>query len=762
MAPAGLRDSLGNLPAELTSFVGRRRELADVRALLSRTRLLTLTGMGGVGKTRLARRIAGDVHRAFSGGAWQVELADLAEPALLVPTIAASLGLREQNRRWTITTLQAELKDRQLFVLLDNCEHLIDACAVVVNALLSVCPDLRVLATSREPLGISGEQVVPVRALSSDESMSLFMDRATAAVPDFVLSDHRAAVARLCILLEGVPLAIELAALRLRALSPEQVLEQLERRALPNAASRTAPQRQQSLHALVDWSYRLCTEREQLLWRVLSVFVGGFELDAAEAVCAGSDLDAVELIIGLVEKSVLLREEQAGRVRLRMPEIIRSYGLDRLGETGEEMSVRRQHRDWYVALTARAYQEWIGPDQFGWFSRMRLEHANLRVALDFSLADPGGAVHIVDMVVSLLHYWIAFGLLSDGRHWLHGALGQIQENDLLRMRALRAEITLAALQGDHLAAAALLGESRALAQGAGDAQELAWVVWAEGIAALQQEDLATAADAVEQSRRLFQTAGDIHGLVTALGVLVTVAAASAEPSRALDRANEYFSVAEALGDQWTTSWVLWAVGLAHWRLDDMDKSGDLVIRSLNLRRPFEDLLGSALAIELLAWVTSRKGRPERAARLMGAARRDLTTVGSSLAAFPYLLEDHQRCEAALRTRLGDKAFEAAVDRGALLETNETIALAAGTESARTPDGEGTASAAASPLTPREREIAELVTQGMSNKEIAASLVISQRTAEGHVEHILVKLGFTARSQIAGWVTERRSAATNRD
>ena len=772
MAPVGLRNSVGNLPAELTSFVGRRRELADVKALLSRTRLLTLTGMGGVGKTRLARRIADDVHRAFPDGVWQVELADLREPALLVPTIAAVLGLAEQNRRRTITTLQQDLKDRQLLLLLDNCEHLIDACAALAGAVLSTCPDLRILATSREPLGISGEQTYPVRPLSvpdpeqltstdsSYESVSLFLDRANAVLPNFALEDNRRAVAQLCIRLDGVPLAIELAALRLRALSPEQILEQFERRYLRSTGRRNAPQRQQSLHALVEWSYQLCSEDEKRLWCLLSVFVQGFELDAADALCAGTDLagpDAIELIVSLVEKSVLIREEHAGRAHLWMPEISRAYGLDRLRESAEEMTVRRRHRDWYAALTARAYQEWIGPNQFSWFSRIRREHPNIRAALDFSLAEPDGAVHVVDIVVSLLDYWMAFGFISEGRHWLDRALGHLQETGLFRARALRAASIFAALQDDHRAAAAMLEESRALAQLAGDDRELAWVAWAGGIAALQRGDLATAVDTLEESRRLFLITGDIHGLVDVLGCLVVVTAMSAEPSNAVDRANEFLAVAGPRGDQWTTSWVLWGLGIAHWRLGNIELATEFEVRSLTLRQPFDDQLGAAVAVEVLSWIASRQGRPERAATLMGAARQALTAVGSSLAGFPYLLEDHQRCETALRAKLGDQSFEAAVDRGALLGTDEIIALATGRERKRTPAGESRADATASALTPRELQIAELIARGMSNKEIAASLVIAQRTTEGHVEHILVKLGFTSRSQIARWVAERPAA-----
>jgi DNA-binding CsgD family transcriptional regulator len=294
-----------------------------------------------------------------------------------------------------------------------------------------------------------------------------------------------------------------------------------------------------------------------------------------------------------------------------------------------------------------------------------------------------------------------------------------------------------------------LGESRALAQLAGDDAERAWVAFAGGVAALQRGDLATAFDAFEESRGLFQNTGDIHGLIDALCCLVIVTAVSAEPSDAVGRASEFLAVAEPREDQWRTSWVLWALGVARWRLGEVEPAADLEARSLTLRRPFEDHFGSAVAVEVLSWITCRQGRPERAAGLMGAARHALTAVGSSLAAFPYLLKDHLRCETALRAKLGDRAFETAVDRGALLGIDKIIALATGKENERTPARDSGPDAGASPLTPRERQIAELIAQGMSNREIAASLVTARRTAEGHVEHILVKLGFTSRSQIAG-------------
>jgi DNA-binding CsgD family transcriptional regulator len=589
--------------------------------------------------------------------------------------------------------------------------------------------------------------------------VNLILDRATAVLPGFVLDDHRSAVAHLVTRLDGVPLAIELAALQLRALSPEQILEQFDRRYLATSGGRSVPQRQRTLRALVDWSYQLCSEPEKQLWCVLSVFTGGFELDAAQAVSADLELvdtDVTELIVGLVAKSVLIREEPAGRVRLRMPEIIRAYGADRLRESGAESSARRRHRDWYTALTAQAYQEWIGPNQLVWFRRLRQEHSNLRAAVDFSLAEPDGAGHVVEIVDAVLDYWIAFGFLSEGRHWLDRAIERLPGASLFRGRALRAAGTLAAIQGDHPAATVMFGESRALAEVAGDARELAWLTWAEGLAALQRADLATAFDTLEESHRLFQATGDTHGLANALTVLVNATAVSYDPSTAVDRARELLAATEPLEDRWTASWQLWGLGIAHWRLGDVQGAAEFEVRSLRLRRPFEDLLGSAVAVEVLSWVASKQKRPDRAATLMGAARHALTAVGSSLAAFPYLLADHQRCEVALRAELGDQAFEAAFDRGARLGIDELVALATGEESKRTPTVETKSDSLMSPLTRRERQIAELIAQGMSNKKIAADLVIAQRTAEGHVEHILVKLGFSSRSQIAGWVADRRT------
>ena len=362
------------LPAEFTRFVGRRRELAEVKRLLSGSRLVTLTGIGGVGKTRLALRAAADLSSAFRDGVHLVELADLRDPALLRHTVAGAMGLREQASDRQTSFLVEYLAPRQVLLVLDNCEHLIDGCAALAGELLRGCPQLRILATSGQSLGVSGENVVLVpslampdpdgppptpKTLEQYEAVTLFVERACATVPTFAVTEQNcAAVAALCRGLDGIPLALELAAVRLRALSPAEILDRLSSRyVLLTRGDPTAPARQQTLRASMDWSWELCSAQEQSLWSHLAVFTGGFELDAVEGVCSDEHLPpaaVLDVVASLVDKSVLGREECGSHVRYRMLETIRQYGQEKLEEQGELDTCRRRHRDWYAELAARA------------------------------------------------------------------------------------------------------------------------------------------------------------------------------------------------------------------------------------------------------------------------------------------------------------------------------------------------------------------------------------------------------------------------
>ncbi len=433
----------GNLPAEVTSFVGRRRELADAKRALSKSRLVTLTGVGGVGKTRVAERLARDRRRAYPHGVWLVELAQLADPALLTQTVLTELGVRGPSLGDALEALIDSLSSRQLLLVLDNCEHLLDEVAALSAALLRRCPDLQILATSREPLRVVGEAVLPVppmaapapdrsggvAGLSRYDAVALFTERAVAAVPDFALTEenHRA-VAALCHRLDGLPLAIELAAGRLRSLSPAQILSRLDDRyGLLTGGERGRPDRQQTLRASIEWSYQLCTPAEQRLWARLCVFAGSFELDAVEAVCTGdfAGEEIVDLVSGLVDKSIVVRHEGGTVARYRLLESIREFGLERLTEAGDGPALRMRHLQWCAALVHTAKAEWISERQVYWLARLAAESANMRSALDFCLNERGDPDAVMEIVVGIpLGYLWARGKFREARHRLDEALAR--------------------------------------------------------------------------------------------------------------------------------------------------------------------------------------------------------------------------------------------------------------------------------------------------------------------------------------------------
>ena len=481
-----------NLPLPLTSFVGRERELAAVHEALAAHRLVTLTGPGGVGKTRLALQAAAAGLEAFPDGAWLVDLAPLADAALVPLTVLAALGVRERPGRPHLATLTEHLRARRLLLVLDNCEHLLDACARLADALLRACLGPRVLATSRELLGVPGEAARRVPSLATPdprhpppparlgryEAVRLFVDRARLGRPGFVLTDQNAGpVAQVCARLDGLPLAIELAAARLRALPVEQLAGRLDDRfRLLTGGGRTAVPRQQTLQAAIDWSHALLAAPERAVLRRLAVFAGGWPLAAAEAVCAGAGVEpggVLDLLAGLVDKSLVVFEEAAlepgagGAGRYRLLETIRQYAEARLVGAGEAARVRRRHRDWYLALAERAALELVGRDQVAWLDRLGAEHDNLRGALAWSQADPDGAAAELRLAAALGRFWNLRGHISEGRAWLAHAL----ERDAgaapaaARASALNWAGLLASLAAALPAAAALLEASIALGRG---------------------------------------------------------------------------------------------------------------------------------------------------------------------------------------------------------------------------------------------------------------------------------------------------------
>lgn len=775
------RRRAGNLPAEVSSFVGRQTEVSEATRLLLVARLVTLTGPGGVGKTRLAMRVASDARRAFPDGAWLIELAALEKPAPLAQIVADTLGIRDRSVRSPMAVLTDYLADKRLLLVMDNCEHLLDACGELVTELLSSCAGLRVLATSRHVLGVPGEHLLGVPPLPLPDrrqpfveavrcdAIRLFAERAGAVVPRFeVTVDNQPAVAAICGLLEGIPLAIELAARRLQVLSPKEILDRLnDRLTLLTGGSRTALTRHQTLAATIDWSFDLCTTGEQALWTRLSVFPGDCDLEAVEAVCSGNGIareDVFNLVTGLVHKSLLTKEDHNSRTRYQMLDTIRDYGRQRLSRS-DKTALRRRHRDHYHRLAAQAEAEWLGPHQPSWCERLRRERANLRSALDFCLVEPGEEHVGLAMVTVLWSYWITNGSLSEGHRWFELALGVAHEPTPLRAKALWITAWMARTHGDHSAARAALEECRALAEQFGYQSAMAYAVHYSAYAAMSDGDHARALVLYEDALARHHAQGDEVGVITLLFELALCYCLRGDTDHgdidhAIALCTECLRRSEARGETWCGSYARYVYGLARWKRGEHAEAEQAARESIQLKRDLNDMSGIGMCLELLAWIAEADGRYPRAAHLSGAARQIWQMIGTPLNGIAQLLEYRGYAEARMREALGAGAFHAAL-RGPELSLDQAISVALGDETevvlpAPPPKHETTPT----PLTRRELQVADLVAQGLSNKDIAATLGIVQRTAEAHVQRILTKLGFTSRVRIAAWVIGQRN--TSRD
>ncbi|WP_433856069.1 ATP-binding protein [Streptomyces kronopolitis] len=758
----------GVLPAEVNRFIGRRQEVSRARALMSRGRLVTLTGPGGIGKTRLALRMAAEVRRSFPGGVWLVELAALEDGDQLAQTVAARLRLGNEAMRDPLATLVDHVADQRLLLVLDNCEHVLDACAELVATLLRAAPDVQVLTTSRQTLGVGGECVFPVPplALSGDgefpersEAVALFADRAAAVRPDFALTARKAAVVEeICRRLDGVPLAIELAAAQLRALSPEEILGRLDDRfKMLTAGSRAALPRQRTLRAAIDWSHDLCTSQERLLWSRLSVFSGSFDLDAVDAICTGAGLEqdqVLGVLVGLVDKSVLACEERGARMRYWLLDTLRAYGREQLAASGEEHALRERHRDHYLRVAEQAEAAWFGPDQMGWFTRLRREHPHFRSALEFCAQEPGPATPALTLAASMWIHRLGFGSFNEGRRWLGRALARDEETSPLRVKALFVDGLLAVLQGDIDAAQSRVAQCRALLPALGDDPDLCRLtVTLDGLVALFEGDFPRAVALLEDALARHQAAGDA-GNAAVISFMLTTACVNLDDPAATAHAERCLELCEAHDAQWSRTHALWVLGLDHFRCGRHERAGTLVRQALRDKPLSYDQWGVAQCLEVLGWCAAAAGRGERAATLLGAAGATWEVAGSALTGLGHLQAGHERCASALRAELGDTAFAAAVLAGQQLTLEQSVAHAL--EESPAPGPPPAPQETPARLTRRESEVAALVAEGRTNKEIAAELTISRRTAEGHVEHILTKLGFTSRAQIAAWAARNHT------
>jgi predicted ATPase len=691
MARIGWGRGLGGLPVEVTGFVGRRAELVQLRDLLEQARLVTLTGVGGVGKTRLALRAADAARAGFPDGVWLVELHPLQDSALVGHVILEALPLADQTTRPVVEVLAEWLADKRLLLVLDTCEHLIAACAQIVDTLLGAAPGLTVLATSRQALDLPDEREVEVQPLptgqpqhgdaaagigaAESDAALLFAQRVVAAVPGFALDEgDREMVGRICRRLEGIPLAIELAAAQL----PRLALEELERRLHARFELLTAQDtgdeavlgRHLMLRTTIGWSHELCTPLERLLWARLSVFADGFDAEAAEHVCAGGPLSAQQIpqaLNGLVNKSIVRREGQASHasetVRYHMLDTVREYGGQWLGELGEENWARRRHQAFYLHLARRGDAAWIGPDQVAWYKRMAAEHANLRAALDFSLTEPNDVA--LELAAALWFFWIACGFLREGRRYLERALTTALQSSPARPQALWACAVVALEQGDTAAGLRLGTACREAAQAQGDPSAVRAAAHPIGASLTRSGELTEAATVVNQALSApghgssYQEAARLW--TRALRGIVHVQLGECAQGTAV--AEELRAECQQRGEQWMLALADQVLGMAALGRGAAASAASHARAALEGTRQLHDTTGIALAVELLAAAAAAQGQGERAARLLGLGQQIWQTIGRPQMGAANLRAAHQTCERQAREAIGDTTYEAAYKAG---------------------------------------------------------------------------------------------------
>ncbi len=776
----------GNLPTRLTSFIGRERQVAECERLLASTRLLTLTGAGGSGKTRLALELAAGLVGEFSNGIWLIDLTAISDPSLVLPAVALALEVREQPGRALLDTLTEALRDKRVLLILDNCEHLLDASAQLAEALLGQCPRLRILVTSREPLCVPSEMLLVVPPLSvpalgsrSDagaltryEAVRLFIERARPRRPSLDLKAEGVfAVVQICRRLDGIPLAIELAAARVGTMSLEQIAERLA--ATPEAwlgllsgGSRMGAPRHRGLKAALDWSYDLLDEPEQTLFRRLSVFAGGFSPEAAEAVGVGEGVvarDVLDVLTRLVDRSLVV-VEWVGPARYRLLEPVRQYASEVLNRSGECDTLRHRHAEFFLRLGEESWPEVrSGPRQAEWFQRLEAEHDNLRAAL-LCLREQGDHEAALRLAVALRRFWSMRGYLSEGRRWLESGLTDaVEAPALVHAEALMGAGALATEQGDYDRALTCHAKSLELFRAVGDAGRTAGALNNLAIAVTFRGEYERAREMYEEAIRIWRLTGDKCGLAEALGQLAHLALERGDYSQARALFEESLSLSRQWEDRTRATYALSGLGVLAFHQGETERAVMLLRESLGLSQELGNQRLIAYCLEYLGVVAASGDKSRRAARLLGAADKLLCEIVGS----PVVLGETADCAAAAdgaRSQLGKEAFEAEWVKGRTMEVERAIEFALSTKDLppSTPFVASLPLDRSDILTRREEGVSMLVARGLTNRQIALELCLSERTVDRHVANILGKLGLASRAQVAVWVTERRMLGTHRD
>lgn len=754
------------LPAIATPLFGREADLSVIGDLLTveRVRLLTLTGFGGTGKTRLALAAAESVAPALHCSVYFVDLSAVEDAKVVPARIAQAIGIQDTGSQPLPLILADVLAERPGLLLLDNFEQVIDAAGLIADLLLG-CPELVVVVTSREPLHVRAERVYPVSTLpvpgsglsdpleaAANAAIALFLDRARACRPTFVLTlENLPSVAEICTRLDGLPLAIELAAAQVRVLSPVAILDRLREHApFPVSAPRDAPARHRTLRAAVASSYELLDPVEQTVFRWSAVFAGGFTAAAAAAVCAPiqPSLDILHVLAQLADKSLMhAAEEPDGQSRFRWLETIRAEALDRLAEHGELSEARQRHAVHCLAMAEQADSALIGLSMSDTLDRLEREYDNFRAAFHWSL-DAGELSLGLSLAGSLYRFWMLRGHLSEARQWLEQALPRSDGLPLpIRARALNAAGVLAGMQDDNDAAEAWFESSLALWREIGDQARMASAVGNLGLVAQNRHDVQRALACFEEAQELYTAAGDQHGIATSIGCRARVARQQGKNREAHALFDQTVQLFRELGDDFLLANSYANLGHTSLAMGNLDAAAASFRQSLELRQALGNKVGVAECLEGFAAVAGAAGQARRAARLYGAADALRELTGTPVSTTDRA--EHDQLLGRIRRRLSETTFAAEWAAGRGIELGEAVHTAMDFS----PGGDvSSVVGEAGVLTRREREVASLVANGCTNREIAQELTVAERTVETHLEHIFQKLGLTSRAQVAAWST----------
>lgn len=733
---------------------------------------MTLAGFGGIGKSRLAQATGQELSSEFPDGVWFVDLALIGRDESVHDAIFSAITAGTHTALPASDALVNFVRSKRMLLILDNCEHVLDGTVNAVAQLLTAAPDLRILTTSRERLSGAGERVIDVPPLSTPEpnrqytvaeasqfeSVRLLMERAASSSPDFELNDKTVRdVVTLCAQLEGNPLSLELAAVRLRSLSISDLLSRLsDQLTTLGPGDSAAPIRQRSLRSMIDWSWNLCTAAERKLWSRASAFAGAFDLDSAESVCAFGDLRVVEvagLLDQLLAKSLVKVEFVPGGTRYRFLETLRQYGNTYLQDDQELL--RQRHRDHFAQRAQRALKNWSTPQQVDAMEGIRRDRAEFIRAVTWSFETPGEEEAGAQIVNALRFHWAVAGDLAEGRRLLHESLDRLQTSTKTRGVSQWVASWVALASGDQRMADRLLTDAEKLAAEIGSQEIAAYVHALRGAAALFRGDLIEGRIALDRGTAELERIGEDAGYLLHSMQYVILLAQLGHSGEARSEGEKALEVSERCGESWGRSQALWALGYNEWLNGDAQDGVAMVLEALKMRLSFNKV-GIALDLECLGWIAESRSEKSRAIRLFAAAARLWEDLGTTVTAFGVEFGKHtssalERLSAALRKA----EFERLSAEAAGWSLDESLSYALTGE---VPDADASdLSLEPVKLTRREREVSGLIAAGLTNREIASRLSISTRTVEGHVENLLIKLGYRSRVQIASWIASTQSA-----